>query len=71
MKIAVNNERKELALSSITLEALLKECRVAMPETVSVQVNGEFVDRADYPSREIKEGDSVDFLYFMGGGSFQ
>jgi sulfur carrier protein len=36
---------------------------------VSVQVNDDFVDRAEWDSLQIKEGDTVDFLYFMGGGS--
>jgi len=36
---------------------------------VSIQLNGEFVVRDDYDSTLVKEGDEVDFLYFMGGGS--
>ena len=36
---------------------------------VSVQVNEEFAEREDWDSIQIKEGDKVDFLYFMGGGN--
>ncbi len=36
---------------------------------VSVQLNDDFVDRNEWDRLQIKEGDSVDFLYFMGGGS--
>ena len=36
---------------------------------VSVQLNDDFVDRNEWDALLIKEGDSVDFLYFMGGGS--
>jgi sulfur carrier protein len=36
---------------------------------VSVQVNEDFVDRNEWDSIQMKEGDSVDFLYFMGGGT--
>jgi len=36
---------------------------------VSIQLNGEFVVRDDYDSTLVNEGDEVDFLYFMGGGS--
>jgi len=32
-------------------------------------VNEEFAERDDWESILIKEGDKVDFLYFMGGGS--
>ena len=35
---------------------------------VSVQVNEEFAEREDWETTVIKEGDQVDFLYFMGGG---
>ena len=35
---------------------------------VSVQVNEDFADRSEWDSIQIKEGDSIDFLYFMGGG---
>ncbi len=35
---------------------------------VSVQLNEEFVKKENYDSTAIKENDSVDFLYFMGGG---
>jgi sulfur carrier protein len=34
-----------------------------------VQVNEEFAEREDWESIQVKEGDKVDFLYFMGGGS--
>jgi sulfur carrier protein len=37
---------------------------------VSVQLNGEFVDRANFSIINVREGDEVDFLYFMGGGSY-
>ena len=36
---------------------------------VSVQVNDDFVDRTEWDGLQVKEGDVVDFLYFMGGGS--
>jgi sulfur carrier protein len=35
---------------------------------VTVQINEEFVEREDYDATQLKEGDKVDFLYFMGGG---
>ena len=37
---------------------------------VSVQLNEEFVDRDDFGTTILKEGDVIDFLYFMGGGSY-
>jgi sulfur carrier protein len=36
---------------------------------VSIQLNGNFVVREKYTTTQLKEGDEIDFLYFMGGGS--
>jgi len=67
-KIQVNGVGQE-AETPIALIDLIKINKVEQPEMVSVQVNGEFVIREDFGSRQINEGDEVDFLYFMGGGS--
>jgi sulfur carrier protein ThiS len=34
-----------------------------------VQLNGNFVKTADLAVTRVKEGDEIDFLYFMGGGA--
>ena len=66
-KITVNGEAQEVKLP-LTLTELIKQNNVEQPEMVSVQVNDDFVDRTEWDDIQIKEGDSVDFLYFMGGG---
>ena len=66
--ITVNGEKQEVTLP-ITVSGLIKQNNVAQPEMVSVQVNEEFVDREEFDTTTINEGDTVDFLYFMGGGS--
>ena len=68
-KIIVNGEYQEVELP-LTLSDLIKSNNVFQPEMVSVQVNEEFVEREDFDSLQIKENDSVDFLYFMGGGQY-
>lgn len=68
-KIIVNGEAQEVQLP-ISLTELIKKNDVQQPEMVSVQVNDDFVDRDEWDDVTIKEGDAVDFLYFMGGGSF-
>ena len=67
-KITVNGEAQEVQLP-ISLTELIKQNNVQQPEMVSVQLNDDFVDRNEWDALQIKEGDSVDFLYFMGGGS--
>lgn len=66
-KITVNGEPREVQLP-LTLSELIALSEVQQPEMVSVQVNEEFADRSEWDSIQIGEGDSVDFLYFMGGG---
>jgi sulfur carrier protein len=65
--ITVNGEKQEVALP-ITVSGLIKQNNVAEPEMVSVQVNEEFVEREDFDTKTFNDGDTVDFLYFMGGG---
>jgi sulfur carrier protein len=66
-KILVNGESQEVNLP-LTLTQLIKQNNVEQPEMVSVQVNDDFVDRTEWDDTQIKDGDNVDFLYFMGGG---
>lgn len=67
MKIVVAGESKEVA-ETITVEQLIIQENVETPEYVTVSINDDFVDRTDFSSRVLKEGDNVEFLYFMGGG---
>ena len=66
-KIVVNGENQDVQLP-LTVAGLIKLNNVLQPVMVSVQVNEEFVDRAEFDTLQLKENDSVDFLYFMGGG---
>ena len=67
-KIIVNGEQQDVSLP-LNVAQLLQLNQVEQPEMVSVQVNEEFVDRNDWEKIQLKEGDEVDFLYFMGGGA--
>ncbi|MBQ4230027.1 MAG: sulfur carrier protein ThiS [Salinivirgaceae bacterium] len=66
--ITVNGDKQEVALP-ITVSELIKQNNVAQPDMVSVQINEEFVEREDYDTTTLNDGDAVDFLYFMGGGA--
>ena len=68
-KIQVNGKEQEFESSSVSIIELIKLNNVQQPDMVSVQLNGEFVDRGNFNSTLVKENDEVDFLYFMGGGS--
>ena len=42
---------------------------IESPEMVAVQLNGEFVDKKMYADTIVRDNDSLEFLYFMGGGA--
>ena len=67
MKIKVNDSATEIP-DGVTITELLAHQKVKMPDMVSVQVNGTILKREDFPAVQVRENDSVDFLYFMGGG---
>ncbi len=69
MKLTINGEKKEVASESMTVTELLANQGVEMPDMVSVQINGDFLERETFDSRAVRDGDEIDFLYFMGGGS--
>ena len=67
-KIYVNGDVQEVNLP-LNVSELIQQSNVQQPEMVSVQVNEEFAEREDWEQIQLKEGDKVDFLYFMGGGA--
>lgn len=67
MKLTVNGESIDIR-DGLNVIELLAEREVKMPEMVSVELNGEILDRSTFESTTLKDGDSVEFLYFMGGG---
>ena len=67
-KITVNGEVQEVQ-SGISLTELINQNKVAQHEMVAVQVSADYGDQTEWDALEIKEGDVVDFLYFMGGGT--
>lgn len=68
MQVVVNGNTETFSEASLTVTELLNVSGVESPDLVSVQLNGEFVNRTNYSSTQLKDQDEVDFLYFMGGG---
>lgn len=68
MKITVSGEVKEVK-DGITIAELIEQEKVETPEYVSVSVNDEFADKENFADQKLKDGDVIEFLYFMGGGS--
>lgn len=67
MNITVAGERKQVK-DGLTVAELIVQEAVETPEYVTVSINEEFVESQSFASWALKEGDTVEFLYFMGGG---
>ncbi|MCR4797634.1 MAG: sulfur carrier protein ThiS [Lachnospiraceae bacterium] len=67
MKITVAGEKKEVK-EGLTVAELIAIEDVETPEYVTVSLNEEFVEQEGFSATTLKEGDEVEFLYFMGGG---
>ena len=67
MKI-ISNGKEITSKAGINVTELLAEQKVKMPDMVSVELNGQILNRGDFDATILKEGDKVEFLYFMGGG---
>lgn len=68
MILKINGKEKEFE-KSLTVSEILVHENVEMPDMVTVQLNGEYLDRNKFDETALKENDEIDFLYFMGGGS--
>ena len=68
MNITVAGTKKEVA-DGLTVSALIELEQVETPQYVTVSVNEEFISSDTFDAHVLKEGDEVEFLYFMGGGA--
>ena len=67
MTITVAGNKKEVA-EGLTVAQLVIDENVETPPYVTVTINDEFVESGTFESTVLKDGDVVEFLYFMGGG---
>jgi len=66
--IHVNGEAR-IWRSGATVAELLQDLDIRT-ERVAVELNLEILDRATFDQRSLKDGDRVEILGFIGGGSF-
>ena len=67
LRVQVNGEIREVP-EKITLGELVSELSLA-PERLAIELNREVVRRAAWPETEMREGDTVEIVHFVGGGS--
>ena len=68
MFIKVAGEKKEYP-EGLSVNDLIEKEDVETPQYVTVSLNDEFVESGAFECTEVKDGDEIEFLYFMGGGA--
>lgn len=69
MNLTVNGKKTVVTNEEpLSIAGLLDELNVADPLYVTVELNGEIMERINFDRVLVKDGDEVEFLYFMGGG---
>ena len=69
MTIKVEENKKNYD-EELTIAQLIVKENVENAEYVTVNLNDEFVERDEFETTKLKDGDAVEFLYFMGGGAY-
>ena len=67
MHIQVNGASR-LVREDINVTGLLRDLQLNV-ERVAVEINLEILDRRDFDARILQEGDRVEILSFIGGGT--
>lgn len=70
MKVTINGKETTLPVNpSRTIDSLLEELDVSQRLYVTVELNGEVLDRTAHETTPVNADDTIEFLYFMGGGA--
>jgi thiamine biosynthesis protein ThiS len=67
MDILLNGEKRDIP-EGLTVDGLLRHLDI-LPGRVAVEINEMIVRKSTYGSSIVKEGDRVEVVQFMGGGS--
>jgi sulfur carrier protein len=65
MRLKVNGKLEEFEKGTVQELLITKKIE---PRMVSVELNSKILDRKEFETSSLKEGDVIEFLYFMGGG---
>ena len=69
MTVTINGTERSFDNGGISVyELLMREEGIPLG-LVSVQLNGDIVDAKLFEKTQLKDGDKVEFAYFMGGGA--
>ena len=66
MRVTINGKSEEVS-SSTVLEIL--KAKDVSPQMVAVDLNSKMLERDELGSTVVKDGDAIEFLFYMGGGA--
>lgn len=67
MKIQINGEARDFP-DSLSLAALIEQLGTK-GDRVAVELNREIVPRSQWPQTSLRDGDRLEIVHFVGGGS--
>lgn len=67
MKIVLNNREEELQSGPVTVSALLKVKKFTFKMLI-IRINGRLIEKRDYDTAEITDGDDVQVMHLISGG---
>lgn len=67
MNLQINGEERSFP-GTLTLAALIEQLAMRA-DRVAVELNREIVARERWPATELREGDRLEIVHFVGGGS--
>jgi sulfur carrier protein len=68
MSIQINGQQKDVP-AGLSVTQLIAHEKIKQPLMVSVEYNGEILERDAFDTTLVNDGDAVEFLFFMGGGA--
>lgn len=68
-RLRINGEEREYNADTFpkTVSALLSDLHLN-PEMIVAEVNSDIIGRANFPNHELRSGDEVELVRFVGGG---
>ena len=65
MRLKINGKFEEFEKGTVRDLLISKKIE---PQMVSVELNSKILDRNEFEKSSLKEGDMIEFLFYMGGG---
>jgi len=67
MRVQINGDSREFD-AELPLDELVK--KLSLPaERIAIELNQEVIERKKWPATVIKDGDRLEIVHFVGGGS--